>query len=234
MHLPGLPSLAFLAYLLLVLPWVAFRSTRRLRAAPEASAPPARPSRAAIWISSLVSQGLLFGLAWMAARNFGYAFTALPERPGRALLAGVVALAVCLGIWALGRLLGPPKVRRTALVYTPTRRSAREQGLRLLVMLAASIAEEVAYRGVGWALLTYMLGNAWLAAGVSAAAFALTDWVQGGRRVLASFALALVLHALVAFTGTLAVAIAVHLAFDLIAGALLSREAHADAAREAA
>ena len=90
-----------------------------------------------------------------------------------------------------------------------------------------------AYRGVAIASLTWLLGNAWLAVLVSAVAFALAHSTQGWKSSLIVFAVALSMHALVTFTGTLVIAMVIHTVFDLIAGYLPSQRAASDE-REAA
>ena len=81
---------------------------------------------------------------------------------------------------------------------------------------------ESAYRGVAIASLTWLLGNAWLAVLVSAVAFALAHSTQGWKSAVIVFFLALSMHALVAFTGTLVIAMVVHTVYDLVAGYLLT------------
>ncbi|MFN9038952.1 MAG: hypothetical protein ACK5YO_21830, partial [Planctomyces sp.] len=77
MILPGTPSLVFLFYVLLLLPWMAFRSSRRLKQQPELLAD-GRVSRR-VWKSTVL---MLLLLLWMAAatgRGFGYDVFEVPE-----------------------------------------------------------------------------------------------------------------------------------------------------------
>jgi membrane protease YdiL (CAAX protease family) len=98
----------------------------------------------------------------------------------------------------------------------------------------ASVAEEAAFRGVGWSILRYALGNPWLSAVPLCVAFAVVHWSQGWKSGIAIFGLAVVLHALVAFTGSLLPAMAVHAIYDFVAGEQIRRQARMmDAARAA-
>lgn len=93
----------------------------------------------------------------------------------------------------------------------------------LLVSLLAGIGEETAYRGVLTALLIRLTGQPPLAVGLAALAFTLGHAYQGRTGMLYIFAIALGFHALVAWTGRLEVAIAVHVVFDVLAGLIYGR-----------
>jgi membrane protease YdiL (CAAX protease family) len=91
-------------------------------------------------------------------------------------------------------------------------------------VLAASVAEEAAYRGVGMSILWYYLGNPWLAALLCAAAFSLGHSTQGWKSASVIFAMALAFHGLVALTGTLVLAMVVHAIYDFVAGDRIRRD----------
>lgn len=88
----------------------------------------------------------------------------------------------------------------------------------------ASVREEIAYRGVAMSILWYSLGNPWIAALICAIAFAAAHWAQGAKSGVFIFFLALMMHGLVAITGTLILAMVVHGIYDFVAGYLISRE----------
>ena len=234
MHLPGLPSLFFLFVLLFLLPWSAYRSALRFRAARAVarddggSATPAFPSRELIWINTLISLALIGGLAWWVGHGFGYPVFALPALGWREIGAAVLALAGGFGIRAVVRASRTEEERRGLAVYRMVPRTGREWALWTAAILAAGVAEEAAYRGVGMAILWYALGNPWLAALISASAFALAHWVQGWKSGLAVFAIGLVMQGLVAVTGTLVPAMIVHALYDYAAGILIARQAKRD------
>ena len=110
-------------------------------------------------------------------------------------------------------------------VYAWAPRSPREWALWTGTVLIARVAEEAAYRGVGMSILWYSLGNPWIAVLISAVAFAMAHSTQGWKSAVTIFGLALVMHALVAYTGTLVFAMVVHGTYDLIAGYGISRTA---------
>jgi membrane protease YdiL (CAAX protease family) len=225
MQLPGFPALAFLAYLLLVLPWAGFRGWQRFRQRPADAHVRTLPSREAIWRGTLLSQLALLCFSWLVGRSFDYRLFGLP-RPGiREAMAGASALALLFALRAILRALRPERDRAGLMVYRIAPRTRREWTLWIACVIAASIAEEAAYRGVGMAILWYSLGSPWPAALLCALAFALAHMGQGRASTVVIFAVALVMHALVAFTSTLVLAMIVHLIFDLVAGIRIAREA---------
>lgn len=225
MTLPGLPSIIFLAILLLLLPWAAIRSARRLSAARAGAPGVEMPTRRRIWTSTLLMQLLLLSLAWRVGSGFDFEIFALPRCGLPEVAAAAMALAACLGLRALIRAGLSESERRKLMVYQLTPRTGAESALRSAAVLVASVAEEAAYRGVGFSILWYTLGNGWIAAAVSAIAFAVVHAVQGWRSVGWIVLFALVLQGLVVYTDTLVLAMAVHAIYDVIAGRQIGIEA---------
>lgn len=225
MSLPGTPSLAFLTVIFLLLPWLALRSGRRLRAAFDAAEGTTAPTANQVWVSSLLLQALLLYLAWRVGSGFEFEIFAAPDLSGTAILQAAAALLACLGIRALARIGLTADDRRTMMVYRLSPRTGRERALQLVTIVASSVAEEVAYRGVAFALLWDALGSGWAAAVLSALAFALAHSVQGWRSAGWVFLVGLVMQGLVVLTGTLVLAMLVHLVYDVVASALIAAEA---------
>ena len=225
MHIPGFASLVFLLYLLVVLPWIAIRGAGVLHAARDGPDAGPLPSRASIWIQTIIAQTLLFALAWYAGREFGFRVFALPAVGAREIVAALVALAAYVGLYVLSRVVYSDAERRRMLIYLFAPRTARERLGWIATVLVASVAEEAAYRGVGMSVLWYALGNPYAAAGICAVAFALAHWTQGWKSAAIIFVMALVMHGLVAFTGTLVLAMVVHAVYDFVAGYFIGREA---------
>ena len=216
MRVPGLPSLVFLLYVFGVLPWAALRSARLMRANAAGARP--LPSRDKIWIGTLVSLASLLFLALVTARTFDYPIFAVPALGPRELGAAALVFALCFALRAArGRALTDAE-RRTMAVYRIAPRTPSERVLWAATSVMAGVAEEAAYRGVAFAILTYALGSAWVAALLCAAVFALSHAMQGRLSAVMIFVVALLLHALMAFTGTLVLAMLVHATYDLIAG----------------
>lgn len=227
MQFPGVPSLVFLGFVLLYLPWAALRSRHRLatlRAGGGGGA--GRPlSREAVWASTAVSLLILLALAVLVGLSFGYDFLARPALDGRVLAATVGAFVACLLLRQVVRASRSDEERRRLMVYVIAPRTPREYALWALACVLAGVAEETAYRGVGMATLWYALGNPWVSALILAAAFAAAHAAQGWKSGLAVFGIALVMHALVQFTGSLLPAMLVHATYDLVAGASIARTA---------
>lgn len=225
MRLPGAGSLVILFWLFVLLPWSALRSARVVAAHRAAHGGALPVSRTSIWLSTLLVMALLLLFSWFVGRSFGYDAFAVPPLGVREYGLAVAALVTCLGLRLVARRMHRPEERRGLVVFAIAPRTADERALAIVVILVASVAEEVAYRGVAMNILWWSLGNPWLAAVACATAFALAHAVQGWKSGLVVFAIALVMHGLVASTGTLVLAMGVHAAYDLIAGHLIRAEA---------
>ena len=225
MHAIGLPSVAFLFYLLVFMPFMAIRSKRRMLPPPAADGSPGRPipSRAQMLSSTLVSLALLFYISRITAGSFDYAIFTVPHLGVREGFAGFSAVAFCIALARVNRAMRSPVERRTMPVYKLLPRTPAEWGLYVVVALGAGVAEEAAYRGVLVQILWYALGSPWPAVLISAAAFAVAHALQGWKSGVMIFVIALVMQALVWFTGTLVVAMAGHATYDLAAGYIGAR-----------
>jgi len=226
MQMPGAPSLVLLAYLFVFLPWAAARSARRLRGGAGDGAIAGRvPPRERLWTGVVWSQVLLFVLAWVAGRSFGYEMFVLPSPGLREIDAAAAALVALFASRAVLRVWRTEAETRRAVVHFLAPRTPREHAVWVVAVLAASVAEEAAYRGVGFTVLWYAFGNPAAAALLSAFAFALAHAVQGWKSGVFVFAAALVAQALVLFTKSLVLAMAVHALYDLLAGFAIARQA---------
>jgi membrane protease YdiL (CAAX protease family) len=85
------------------------------------------------------------------------------------------------------------------------------------------VGEEITWRGVQTALLAILTGNLWIAAILSAASFGLSHIIQGWRSVAVVVVFALCFQTLVWLAGSLYVAMAVHIAYDITAGITYGR-----------
>ncbi|WP_165063798.1 CPBP family intramembrane glutamic endopeptidase [Paludisphaera rhizosphaerae] len=225
MQFPGTGGILFLAFLLLLLPLAAWRTSRRLRGGSAGSGPPV--SRVLYWRSAVVTQLFLFVLAFMVGSTFHFSIFKAPPSGPTPWLWGIVALAVCLGIRQVGRWSRTEEERKKLAVYQRSPRTRVEAAWFIAAVVCASVAEEAAYRGVGWQLLSYSTGSVWASAGILSAAFALAHWNQGWKSGVTIAALAATFHGLVALTGTLVIAMIAHAAYDFVAGYLINRQARA-------
>ena len=221
-------GILLLASLLVVLPWLAWRSALQLRAArsgTEAPGTPPLPSRSGIFIGTLILLSSLFLLAWLTGRTFGFDPFHIERLGTRELLAGVAALAGAFGLRWVSQAIRSEAERRNLPAFALMPRTSTEWGLYLATTVSAGIAEETAYRGVGMALLSWSTGSPVLSAAVLSVAFGLAHLTQEWKSVAIVIAMALLMHGLVAFTGTLVIAMVVHTVYDVIAGILGSRDA---------
>jgi len=92
--------------------------------------------------------------------------------------------------------------------------------MRLWVAISAmaGITEECAYRGLAMRFLTDNNSSFWLALLLCVSAFAIAHAIQGGRGILATAIIALLMHGVVYETGSLYLAIVVHAVYDLMVG----------------
>jgi hypothetical protein len=136
------------------------------------------------------------------------------------LLAALLALGgivVMRPHWRKNVEMRDPTVR----LFMPTTRSERR--LWVLVALAAGVSEEVTYRGVLFALLWILTGSALAAALLASIVFGVSHAVQGWKTAGIITIIALLLHGLVALSGTLYPAIVAHAAYDIVAGLTYGR-----------
>lgn len=182
----------------------------------------------AYWRSAVIVQSMLFGLAWLTARGFDDAIFRTEGIDRRDLLYGAGALLACFGFRWLARRMHSPEEMRELEVYRRAPRTTAELVLFHVASVIAGVAEEAAYRGVAWTILTYSLGATWPAAVILSIAFALAHWNQGWKSGVTIVAIALVFHGLVFLTDTLVIAMAVHALYDIVAGNLIRRTALAN------
>ncbi|MFN7870460.1 MAG: hypothetical protein ACK5TX_23870 [Planctomyces sp.] len=121
MQLPGLPSLLFLFYLLLVLPWMAFRSRQKLNSGREADVDRfSNVELGRIWRSTLINLLIMFVLSWTVGHGFGFRIFALPTLNSDVFLATTAALTLCFLLRFRFRMLSGS---RTPVTVVGTHRS---------------------------------------------------------------------------------------------------------------
>jgi membrane protease YdiL (CAAX protease family) len=225
MQIPGTPSLLFLFYLLFLLPWMAFKSHRTVSSRPGNVVAFSDSELERIWYGTILNLSMMFALAWAVGDGFDFEIFRLPAMNFRIVLAATSALAICFLIRAVARRTQTADERQRLVVFALAPRTRRQWLLKAIVVICASIAEESAYRGVGWAILSYSTSNRWLAALVCCVAFALGHWLQGWKSMLIIFLFAVIMHGLVWSTESLVPAMIIHGAYDLIAISLIANEA---------
>jgi membrane protease YdiL (CAAX protease family) len=197
----------FLLFIGVVLPLLAVQTARALRGGPLPL------PRRHFYLQTIVLQVAILVFALFVKRDV----LAPPTRPvaGALAAAGLLGVAVAILVW---RWPHRSDQSRT-LLYELLPHGRSDLPLYFLLCVAAGFAEEIAYRGVTFALL----GGTWIAALVASVVFALGHAIQGWRSIGVIFVFALGFHAIVYVAGSLWYAIAVHIAYDAIAGVLIPR-----------
>lgn len=226
MQLPNLPSLLWIAYACLLLPWVAWRSRRVLRLLMADPSQESRWNSATIWRRNLSQAAMLGLLSWMVGTTFGFSFS-WPVKPWHDWLAAtLLALLACLSLRAvlLRWIRSDPERLKLSRWMEP--RGGGQRWLRRLAIVVASVSHEIAYRGVGLAILSYSMGSKPLAILLSVLVYALLHAAQGWRSMIAIAGFALIQHGLVSYTGSLFPAILVHAIYNLLVVEFRSLQTH--------
>jgi membrane protease YdiL (CAAX protease family) len=203
-------ALWFLFLFGVFVPYVAWKSNRRLDAGAVA---PARPR---IFANVLLMQAAFLLLAAFVAWKREIPLLRLGTVNAPSLLLAVVMLAVSIGTLPLRWRFTDP-ARKVRLIQA---RPAAPADLWLwgAVSLAAGVVEEIVFRGVMLALVLPLTGDWWSAVAVCVAAFVLGHNQQGWHRMIVVGLVAFGCHVLVWTTGSLFLAMAVHTLYDFSAG----------------
>lgn len=141
--------------------------------------------------------------------------------PVEAILAGLAMYALAVGIMR-------PRWRRavekrTRIVYLFMPETASERVWWVIVSVLAGLSEEITWRGVQLNLLQFLTNGYWSAALLCSISFGLAHMHQGWKSSAIIVGFALGFHSLVWLSGSLYVAMAVHIAYDITAGLNYSR-----------
>lgn len=219
----GWSEIAFLVWIVVLLPLAAARSGRRLRGAVHAVA------RRRLYIASIVQQLLFLAIALLVAWASGVRLFA-GRAPGIAdVMIGVAAVGLGLLQLALGTRTRRRKGGERPVSFVIAPRTRGEYALYVLLCIAAGIGEETTYRGLLFLIILALTGNWWAAAAISAALFGLAHLAQGARASLVVMAFGFVAQLVVRATGGLWVAMGAHAAYDIIAGLWIGALARRDA-----
>ena len=200
---------AFVVFVTVIVPWAVLRN--RESALAMASIPLARR-----FYAMLMPQIVLGVLA--LATGFAESVELLPLRAPSftAWVAGAAFLVVALALVRPHWRRSVEEHKPTWRLFAPTNRLERRMWVAL--SLSAGVGEELVWRGVLPALLGLLTGSVAIAIALSVVSFALAHAIQGLRSVLAIATIAAAFHALVFVSGSLYVGMAVHFAYDVIAG----------------
>jgi len=211
---PGLAGWYHLAFFGLLIPWAAWRTKGRLERQPL----PGRPRH----FVAVIIQLLLFLLISVSV---AYAEGIdLLIAPGRlALSSGLAALLLVGGVVLMAPKWRQGVEQRERKLHLFMPRTPGERRLWVTLAVAAGISEEVTYRGVMYAVLAGVTGSGVAAALIASVIFGVSHSVQGWKSAGVITIIALLLHGLVALSGTLLLAIAIHALYDAVAGLAYGR-----------
>lgn len=131
---------------------------------------------------------------------------------GAGLLMYVVAVMLMHGRWRRA------VEKRLRLVYLFMPSTRTERAWWIIVAILAGITEEITWRGVQASLAIALTRNILIAILFCAISFGVGHIIQGWKTVIIIFVFALGFHSLVWLSGSLYVAMAVHVAYDITAG----------------
>lgn len=142
--------------------------------------------------------------------------------PNKAILLG--ALVLILGLITLPLRWKTLSAEQKLKSLATRPQKPGDLGPWFVVSLAAGIVEEIVYRGVMMAFLLPMTRNWWLSVVISVLFFALGHLNQSVVTVVLTVVpLAIAMHFLVAWTGSLYLAMTVHFLYDFLAGFVFIR-----------
>ncbi len=215
-------TLPFIITLGAILPLLAWQGLRHARAdnTVNASAPTLRD----IVIQLGIVQTVVAALAALAIYGAGLELNWRSSISLPTVVAALAALGcvLLLSLREARRPLGPDEVVRARL-----RKVAATDPAWIAVTVYAGFVEELAYRGVLLLLLSSFSGY-WPAAAICAVLFGLAHLSSGWRAVPYAMVFAMAMHFVVFISGGLLMAVAVHVAYDLVAAWLGAHKAGAN------
>ena len=216
-NLPGSIHLVFFG---LLIPAAVMRGRMKLR---DAKGP--LPNRLRHFQATTLTLVAFAFMSLMTARAERIELFPRTRPPLLAVLAGVVMLVTAVAVMR-------PRWRRAVENRTPIQArvlhlvmpaNAVERAWWIVVAVLAGISEEITWRGVQSALLINLTGHFWIAAMICSISFGLGHFNQGWRSSAIIVFFALGFHGLVWLSGSLYVAIAVHIAYDITAGLIYGK-----------
>jgi membrane protease YdiL (CAAX protease family) len=134
----------------------------------------------------------------------------------RAIVAGALMLIATIAFMRPKWRAAVERRERVVYLFMPANTSERIWWIAVAVL--AGISEEITWRGVQAGLAANLTQSIWAAFLICSISFAVGHAVQGWRSIAVVLAFALGFHFLVWLSGSLYVAMAVHVAYDTIAG----------------
>ena len=207
-----------LVYLFVVLGWMPLAgifSFLRLKAGKPL------PAKTRLYRNMIAMQIVLLGYSVAVARHEHMILLGSAPALWIWLISAVYMAYIGLRLRAVWQKMSPERKKRARRLLPEN-----PQHLRYWVPISflAGIGEEIAFRGVAFGVLRDLTGSTEFAIVMCVLAFAFAHMVQGWRGVLGTGVIALVMHLIVYASGGLYLAMAVHVAYDLIVGCIAMRQ----------
>ena len=179
------------------------------------------PARRRHFIETIVTLWLMAALSLLAAwaQRIDLFPARLPDPAGVAAGALMLTAAIAFMRPRWRRAVE----RRNRIVHLFMPRDRTERLLWVLVAASAGVCEEITWRGVQPTLLATLIGHPVLAAALVAVTFGIGHMVQGWRSASIIVVFAASFQAVVWLSGSLYVAMAVHVMYDVAAGITYGR-----------
>jgi len=205
----GIPAIYHLAFFGAFIPYLAFKSGRRLAARP-------LPPKVKYFSSQIIILGIFFFVsAFVARREWIALFPREVPEPRMFVLGAAVLVALVVLMRPMWRKRVEERSRKTWLFMPRTR---QEHVLWVGCSFAAGVSEEVTYRGVMFVVLWRVTGSPLAGALISGAVFAISHFLQGWKSMAIIFGIALAFQMIAWVSGSLYIGMAVHALYDVIAG----------------
>ena len=176
----------------------------------------ALPDRLRHFQRTALEVGLLAICSLLVARVQRIELFPLAFPPLGAVIAGVVAYAAAVAYMRPNWRRAVERRARVVHLFMPS--NMRERIWWIIVAVIAGVGEEITWRGTQAALVGALTGSFWAASLVCSITFGLVHIVQGWKSAALIVVFALGFHLLVWLAGSLYVAMAVHVAYDLTVG----------------
>ena len=213
----GLPGWYHVLVMGVLIPVVVVRNYRRMVGKSLALPNRMRHFRTtAIMLVLLTSLSVIIGRAeWIDLYRFDAA--RLPQGLAAGAVMYVAAVAAMRPRWRRA------VERRARIVHLFMPDTAQERVWWVVVSTLAGVGEEITWRGVQTALLAYLTGSFVAGAMLSAASFGVAHYMQGWKSAAVIAVFALGFQAVVWVSGSLYVAMLVHVLYDITAGLMYGK-----------
>ncbi len=179
------------------------------------------PDRAKFFRVTMIALTFLTGFSVFVAWREGVLLFPTAWPPWYACVVGVMFYFVAVVFMRPRWRKAVVERRRVVHLFMP--QTGAERVSWMVVSTMAGVGEEITWRGVQFALIGGITGDAWSAAVLTSISFGVGHMIQGWKSSALIGLFALGFHGLVWLSGSLYVAMGVHVAYDITAGLLYGK-----------